>query len=136
MIAALLVGLGTAFAYYVAAVLLAAAWALLATGLRRLTYRWPWLYRFATRKQQCALALLKALDILGCTIWLSPLYIVGLADRPTGRRMISSYVGMAAANKHFWAIALEGIIDAGAQLFGDRPAHCARAYRHYRGLDQ
>jgi len=81
-------------------------------------------------------ALLKALDILACTLWLAPLYVLGLADRPSGRQMISSYVGKAAFNGHYWAIALEHIIDFGAEALGDKPGHCLRAYLHYRGLDQ
>lgn len=43
------------------------------------------------------LALLKAIDILACAVWLGVLYPFGLAARPTGRQMISSYVGEAAA---------------------------------------
>jgi len=81
-------------------------------------------------------ALITALDILACTIWLAPLYVVGLADRPSGRQMISSYIGKAEANGRYWGIAAADVIDALAECFGDRPGHCARAYRHYRGLDQ
>ena len=32
-----------------------------------------------------ALALLIAIDVMLCTIWLAPLYVVGLADKPSGR---------------------------------------------------
>lgn len=81
-------------------------------------------------------ALLRALDILACTVWLAPLHVFGLADRPSGRQMISSYVGKAAVNGHYWAIALEHLIDAMAELLGDRPGHCLRAYLHYRDKDQ
>lgn len=80
-------------------------------------------------------ALLIALDILACTLWLAPLYVVNLSDRPTGRRMISSYVGYAAANGHRWAEIMATAIDWAAMRLGDKPAHCDRAYRHYRGLD-
>lgn len=82
-----------------------------------------------------AWALLKALDILACTLWLAPLYVVGLADRPSGRQMISSYVGKAAANGHRWAVIVGWLIDYGAVALGDAPQHCDRAYRHYLGLD-
>ena len=82
------------------------------------------------------IALLKAIDILLCTIWLAPLYVFNLADKPSGRQMISSYVGKAAYNGHYWGIAAEHIIDTLFELLGDRPGHCLRAYLHYRDLDQ
>ena len=88
------------------------------------------------RFKVAAFAVLRSIDILFCTIWLAPLYVVGLADRPSGRQMISSYVGKAASNGHYWAIAAEDVIDGIAQALGDRPGHCLRAYLHYRGLDQ
>lgn len=81
-------------------------------------------------------ALLKALDILACTLWLAPFYVVGLADRPSGRQMISSYVGKAAANGHRWGRIAATLIDMGAVALGDGPGHCHRAYIRYRGLDQ
>lgn len=81
-------------------------------------------------------ALLRALDILACTLWLAPLYVLALADRPSGRQMISSYVGKAASNGHRWGQIAARLIDRVAMLLGDRPDHCLRAYRHYRGLDQ
>ena len=88
------------------------------------------------RLKVAAFAFLRSIDILFCTIWLAPLYVVGLADRPSGRQMISSYVGKAASNGHYWGIAAEGVIDAIAEAFGDRPGHCLRAYLHYREIDQ
>jgi hypothetical protein len=88
------------------------------------------------RLGQSVIALIKALDILACTIWLAPLYVLGLADKPTGRRMVSSYIGKAAANGHRWARIAAAVIDYGAVTLGDAPEHCGRAYRHYRGLDQ
>ena len=81
------------------------------------------------------MAVLRSLDILACTLWLAPLYIVGLADRPTGRMMISSYVGKAASNGHRWAIVVASVIDRAAMILGDKPDHCWRAYLAYRGLD-
>lgn len=81
------------------------------------------------------LALLRAIDILLCTLWLAPLYVFDLADRPSGRQMISSYIGKAAANGHYWAQAAAEVIDGVFEALGDRPDHCRRAYLHYRGLD-
>jgi hypothetical protein len=84
---------------------------------------------------EVVVALLIAGDIFICTLWLGTLYIFGLADRPTGRQLISSYVGKALTNGHRWAVRAAAVIDKGAMLLGDRPDHCARAYRHYKGLD-
>lgn len=89
-----------------------------------------------SRLRDSAWALLIALDILACTLWLAPLYVVGLADRPSGRQMISSYVGKAAANGHRWARIAAFLIDRGALLLGDAPDHCDRAFHKYRNLDQ
>jgi hypothetical protein len=82
------------------------------------------------------LALLRAADILLCTLWLAPLYVVGWADKPSGRQMISSYVGKAAENRRIWALVAEAVIDTFAVALGGEPYHCRRAYFHYRGLDQ
>ncbi|MCB4861982.1 hypothetical protein K7W03_20530 [Sphingobium sp. PNB] len=78
---------------------------------------------------------MKALDILACALWLAPLYVVGLADCPTGRQMISSYVGQAANNGHRWAIIAASVIDHLARLLGDDPRHCERSFLKYRHLD-
>lgn len=88
------------------------------------------------RLGESLVALLRAIDIVACTLWLAPLYVVGLADRPSGRQMISSYIGWAEANGHRWAVVAGWLIDRAALALGDRPGHCDRAYRHYRGLDQ
>jgi hypothetical protein len=88
------------------------------------------------RLGQSTIALLRAIDILACTIWLAPLYVLGLADKPSGRQMISSYIGKAAMNGHRWAVIAGWLIDYFAVALGDAPAHCERAYRHYKGLDQ
>ena len=80
-----------------------------------------------TRLKASAWALLIALDVLVCTLWLAPLHLFGLADQPTGRQMISGYVGKAAFNGHRWARLPERLIDA---LFGE--GHCLRSY--LRGL--
>lgn len=87
------------------------------------------------RIAHCTLALARAFDILACALWLSPLYLVGLADRPTGREMISSYVGEAAANGHRWAIRASAAIDWAAEFFGDGPNHCQRSFLQYQFLD-
>lgn len=88
------------------------------------------------RLRASVLALLRALDILACTIWLAPLYVVGLADRPSGRQMISSYVGKAMVNGHRWAFFVGGVIDWVFLPIDGRPDHCIRAFRHYLGKDQ
>tara|TARA_R110000782_G_scaffold167129_10_gene259378 strand:+ start:14307 stop:14582 length:276 start_codon:yes stop_codon:yes gene_type:complete len=82
-----------------------------------------------------AQALGRSITILACTLVYGPLYVVGLASRPTGRQMLSSYVGEAQANGHRWARIVAWIIDTTAVQFGDKPDHCRRAYLHYRALD-
>lgn len=90
---------------------------------------------FVTRLGHSAVALLRALDLLACTIWLAVLYPFGLSDRPTGRMMISSYVGKAAANGMPWGIRAAKVIDRLAILVGDDVGHCDRAYRFYARLE-
>lgn len=80
-------------------------------------------------------AIMTALDILLCACWLSPLYIVGLAGRPTGRQLISTYVGEAQHNKMKWARIPAAVIDFGAELLGDGPDHCYRTYLKYHDID-
>jgi hypothetical protein len=80
-------------------------------------------------------AMLKAIDILLCTIWLAPLYICNLADKPSGRQMISSYVGQADFYGTRWGRRAAAFIDWGAKLLGDEPDHCRRAFLAYRDLD-
>lgn len=88
-----------------------------------------------TRGAESLVALLRALDLLVCTIWLAALYPFGLADRPTGRHMISSYVGKAATNGMAWGLRAEKVIDWVAELVGDAPHHCRRAYMFYKVLE-
>ena len=87
------------------------------------------------RMGHCILPLLRSLDILACTIWLCCLYPFGLASRPSGREMISSYVGEAQFNGHRWAMRAAAVIDWCACRLGDRPDHCLRAFCHYQFLD-
>lgn len=68
------------------------------------------------------------LDIIACTLWLSPLYLIKLADRPTGRQIISAYVGAAAINGMKWALIAEKIINA--LFFWDKD-HCRQTYYKY-----
>ena len=91
--------------------------------------------RLAGRGLIFAAALGRSLTILACTLVYGPLFVIGLASRPTGRRMLSSYVGEAEANGHRWASLIAAAIDHVAEMFGGRPDHCRRAYLHYRGLD-
>lgn len=81
-------------------------------------------------------ALARSLDIFVCTwFWLAPLYVFGLADRPSGRQMISCYVGNAAMNGMRWAIRAAAIIDWLACKVGDKPNHCSRSYLRYKGKE-
>lgn len=79
-----------------------------------------------------ALSWLRALDIVLCTLWLTPLYLIGLADQPTGTQMISAYVGEAAFNGQRWAKRMARVIDTLAILVGDKPEHCYRIFTYYR----
>lgn len=87
------------------------------------------------RMGEYILPLLRAVDILCCALWLSALYPFGLASRPSGRELISSYIGEAQHNGHRWAQRAAAVIDWMAERLGDRPDHCLRAFRHYQFLD-
>ena len=89
----------------------------------------------ANRIKQSFKAILIAIDILLCTLWLAPLYVFNLASRPSGRQMISSYVGQAAHYGYRWAKPVEAVIDWAAVKLGDKDRHCYRAFRHYERLD-
>jgi hypothetical protein len=91
--------------------------------------------RFLTRCGHCVLPLLRAIDILGCTIWLCLLYPWGLADRPTGRQLVSGYVGKAAHNEMPWGIRMARVIDWCARRLGDGPDHCRRAFMFWHRLE-
>lgn len=91
---------------------------------------------FLTRCQHCALAMLRTADIAVCTVWLCVLYPWGLADRPTGRQLISGYVGKAAHNNQRWGLRAARAIDWLALRFGDGPDHCRRAWLFYMCIDQ
>ncbi len=60
---------------------------------------------------------------------------MGLADRPTGRQVISAYVGKAANNGMSWGRRCSKIIDWLAIKVGDGPDHCKRAYEYYLPVD-
>lgn len=77
-------------------------------------------------------AIMIALDVVLCTFWLAPLYVFGLAGRPTGRQLISSYVGEAQHNGMKWARIPAAVIDFGAELLGDGPDHCYRTFVKYQ----
>lgn len=76
-------------------------------------------------------AWLRAFDILLCTAWLSPLYLIGLASKPTGTQMISVYVGHAALDGVAWGLRAARLIDRAAVWLGGEPEHCVRAYAAY-----
>ena len=87
--------------------------------------------RFLSRLLDVLVALLVMIDVIGCTLWLSPLYLFGLAQRPTGRQLISSYVGYCAisediAGKRGWASVAADVIDA---IFWWQPNHCRATYQ-------
>lgn len=90
---------------------------------------------FFKRFGQCILPMLIAIDLMACTIWLSVLYPLGLANRPTGRELISGYVGEASANGMRWGICAAAVIDWCACKLGDEPGHCARTYALWRKLE-
>lgn len=73
-------------------------------------------------------AVLVMLDVVLCTIWLVPLHILGLADKPTGRQLISGYVGKASFNGHRWGRVVERMIDS---ILG--AGHCHRAFINGQG---
>ena len=93
------------------------------------------LFEFVRRWGHVIIPLLTALDLLLCTVWLSLLYPLGLADRPTGRQLVSGYVGKAAFNGVPWGIRAASIIDWCAVRLGDGPDHCLRAYLFWRALE-
>ena len=78
---------------------------------------------------------LRLSDIVACFLWIAPLYLVCLADRPTGRQLISGYVGKAAHNGHKWGTRAAAVIDWLAMWVGDGPDHCRRAYEFYLPVD-
>ena len=89
---------------------------------------------FLRKLGHIVMALLRALDIVLCVIWLSPLYLVGLADRPCGNETISAYVGGGMLNGKRWAIRAGRVIDWLAKALANDTNHCIRAALHYRKL--
>ena len=90
---------------------------------------------FLARLWHSAFACLVSIDILLCTTWQGVLYPFGLASKPSGRRMVSSFVGEAAHNGHRWGIILAAILDRVFLWLGDQPRHCWRAFINYQNLD-
>ena len=90
---------------------------------------------FIQRILESLLAILIAMNILVCTIWQSVLYPFGLASRPSGRRMISSFVGEAQFNKRRWGMVLGPVIDRLFLAIGTGPNHCVNSYLRYGHLD-
>lgn len=90
---------------------------------------------FFRRIRECMLPLLRAVDILLCVLWLSLLYPFGLADRPSGREFVSSYVGEALHNGRSWAKVAAAIIDWVFLKLEGEPDHCSRSYETYKNLD-
>lgn len=87
------------------------------------------------RLQESLLAILISIDILFCTIWQASLYPFNLASKPSGRRLISSFVGEAAYNRQKWGLLLEPIINFVFDRLEKEPEHCYRAFRKYEHID-
>ncbi len=90
---------------------------------------------FILRLRHSAFAVLVTLTIALCTIWQGVLYPFGLASKPSGRRMTSSFVGEASCNGHRWGRIAAAIIDRMFLMLGDKPEHCHRAYINYGTQD-
>lgn len=90
---------------------------------------------FLLRLRQSLFALLVTFTIAICTVWQGVLYPFGLASKPSGRRMTSSFVGEAAHNGRRWGIILAAIIDCVFLKLGDKPQHCHRAFINYGAQD-
>lgn len=90
---------------------------------------------FLTRIWRSLFAVMVSLDILLCTVWQGVLFPFGLASEPSGRRLVSSFVGEAAFNGHRWGRVLAAVIDRVFVALGDKPQHCLRAYINYGSQD-
>lgn len=90
---------------------------------------------FFKRCGQCVLPMLMSADIFLCSVWLSLLYPWKLARRPTGREMVSTYVGEALHNGMPWAARAAAVIDYVALRLGGGPQHCLRNYLRYAQHD-
>lgn len=89
-----------------------------------------------TRVGHCVLPCLMALDIFLTALWLSLLYPFGLARRPTGREMLSTYIGEALYNGMPWAVRMARVVDWAAMKLGDGPDHCLKSYDMYNLMDE
>jgi len=81
------------------------------------------------------MALGRTITILLCTLWFGPLYVVGLASKPTGRQMTSSYLGEALYNGQKWAIPIAGLVDSLFEELEGKSNHCLNTYLKYKGLE-
>ncbi len=88
------------------------------------------------RLRHSAMGLLIALDVLLCALWLALLHPFNLASRPTGRQLVSGYVGKARLNGHRWARLAGAAIDWLFALLGDGPDHCRRVYLADQGTGE
>lgn len=88
------------------------------------------------RLRHSAMGLLIALDVLLCALWLALLHPFNLASRPTGRQLISGYVGKAAHNGHRWGRIAALVIDWLFWALGDGRDHCRRTYLSDRGTGE
>jgi len=90
---------------------------------------------FILRVRQSTLAILITTTIAICTLWQGALYPFGLASKPSGRRMTSTFIGEAASNGHRWGMVLSAIVDWVFDALGDGPNHCERTYLKYGKYD-
>lgn len=90
---------------------------------------------FLARIWRSVFAVLVSLDILLCTVWQGILYPLGLASKPSGRRLVSSFVGEAVFNGHRWGRIMAAVIDRVFMVLGDKPHHCHRAFINYQNQD-
>lgn len=89
---------------------------------------------FPGRAKAVIHAALVLLDVIGCFLWIAPLHLVNLASRPTGRQMISAYIGRAALNGHRWARIAAWPIDRLFRLLDGRGEHCLRMAEKFKGF--
>jgi len=61
--------------------------------------------------------------------------VAGFADKPSGRQMISTYVGGALVANRKWAYYAAAIIDYFAYLITGKRDHCLLSYERFGQYD-
>lgn len=90
---------------------------------------------FVKRLLVFLMALARSTTIMLCTLWFGSLYVFGLASRPTGRQMTSSYVGEAFVNGHRWAVPVAFVIDFFIEEITGEKDHCVSTYLFYKSRE-